>query len=251
MKTAHAETFNNLIDIAISMDEDPETAGSADTILKHVLSDYFFYKYTSESKTLLNVIKNMNLPDSISGKSSLLEVSAGDIQELMNGDSINDTLSGKIMLSPAYLKMAYPHHTPAFNKLPADDKGELISAIKEKNDAILHAFSKMERDIEAAKNRKILTLIALILRNIHLKTGLKLVKHEHKAEDIIRSIFSNCDSVFTASQTQLADLKDDTNIKNAIKSFFVIKKFSEISEITAMFKKELSRFTRRTQRLAK
>ncbi len=251
MKTAHAETFNNLIDIAISMDEDPEISGSADTMLKHVLSDYFFYTYTSESKSLLNVIKNMNLTDSISGKASLLEVSTDDIQELINGESINDTVCGKIMLSPAYLKIAYPHHTPAFNKLPPDDKGELISTIKEKNDAILHAFNKMERDIEAARNRKILTLIALILRNIHLKSGLKLVKHEHKAEEIIRSIFANCDSVFTASQPQLADLNDESNIKNVIKSFFVIKKFSEISDTTAMFKNELNRFTRRTQRLAK
>jgi len=250
MKTAQIETFNNLIDIVISFDEDPDIAGSAATMLKMILIDYFFHTLTDESKNLQQVIKNLKLEGPVTEKPSLLEVTTPDLQPLLDGESINDSLCGKIMLSPAYLKVAYPHHNPSFNKLPSEDKGELINAIKEKNDAIMKAFEKMQRDIDAARNRKVLTLIALILKNVHMKTGLRLVKHDQNAESIIRGIFSNCDAVFSASQGQLADLNDESKIKDAIKAFFVIKKYSEIREISDLFKNELKRFTKRTQRVA-
>jgi hypothetical protein len=250
MKSAQTETFNNLIDIVINYDEDPDVAGSADTMLKKILVDYFFHTYTDESKNLQQAIKNLKVEGPLTEKSSLLEVTTSDLQSLLEGESINDTLCGRIMLSPAYLKIAYPHHNPAFNKLPSEDKGELINAIKEKNDAIMTAFEKMQRDIDAARNRKVLTLIALILKNIHMKTGLPLVKHEQNAESIIRNIFTNCDTAFTASQGQLSDLNDESKIKNTIKAFFVIKKFRDIQEISELFKNELERFTKRTQRIA-
>jgi len=250
MKTAQIETFNNLIDIVISLDEDPDIAGSADTMLKMILNDYFFHSFTVESKNLQQVIKNLKLEGPVTEKSSLLEVTTSDLQPLLDGESINDSLCGRIMLSPAYLKIAYPHHNPAFNKLPSEEKGELIHAIKEKNDAIMKAFEKMQRDIDAVRNRKVLTLIALILKNIHMKTGLRLVKHDQNAESIIRGIFSNCDAGFSASQGQLADLNDESKIKDSIKAFFVIKKYSEIKEISDLFKNELKRFTKRTQRVA-
>lgn len=250
MKTAQIETFNNLIDIVISFDEDPDIAGSAATMLKMILINYFFHTFTDESKNLQQVIKNLKLEGPVTEKSSLLEITTPDLQPLLAGESINDSLCGRIMLSPAYLKVAYPHHNPSFNKLPSEDKGELINAIKEKNDAIMKAFEKMQRDIDAARNRKVLTLIALILKNIHMKTGLRLVKHDQNAESIIRGIFSNCDAGFSASQGQLADLNDESKIKDTIKAFFIIKKYSEIKEISELFKNELKRFTKRTQRVA-
>ena len=101
-------------------------------------------------------------------------------------------------------------------------------------------------DREADKKRKILTLVALILKNIHLKTGSPFNKLPKKAEDIIRGIFSHTDEVFSASQKQIADIQDDTKIKQIVKTFFMVKQFKDITEIAAMFKEELDRYRKRT-----
>jgi hypothetical protein len=65
-------------------------------------------------------------------------------------------------------------------------------------------------------------------------------------EEIIRSTFHNTDEIFTASQKQMADLQDDTKIKQIIKSFFMIKQFKDITDIADLFKEELERYRKRT-----
>ncbi len=150
------------------------------------------------------------------------------------------------MLSQQYLKAFYPHHAPSFNKLPEDVRFELLDLIKERNESILKAFEKMLVDREADKKRKILTLIALILKNIHLKTGSPFNKLSRPAEDIIRDIFSHTDEVFSATQKQITEIKDDTKIKQIVKTFFMVKQFKDITEISAMFKDELERYRKRT-----
>ena len=66
-----------------------------------------------------------------------------------------------------------------------------------RNETILTAFGKMLVDREADKKRKILTLIALILKNIYLKTGSPFNKLAKPAEDIIRrDIIETCRDAF-------------------------------------------------------
>ena len=149
------------------------------------------------------------------------------------------------MLSPAYLKAFYSSHPPSFSKLPEDVQFELIEKVKKKNDKLIEAFQKMMKDREADKKRKIITLIALIIRNIHLKSGRPLNKLQKSAEELISSIFLNTDEVFVASQKQLSDLNDDSKVKELIKSFFKVMQFKEITEIADIYKVELDRYRKR------
>ena len=52
--------------------------------------------------------------------------------------------------------------------------------------------------------------------------------------------------MFTASQKQIADLQDDTKIKQMVKTFFMVKQFKDITDIAEMFKEELERYRKRT-----
>jgi hypothetical protein len=149
------------------------------------------------------------------------------------------------MLSKEFLKHQYPHHAPSFGKLPEDVRFELIDDIKEKNSLIINAFSKMFKDLETTKERTVITLIALILKNIHRKTGRAINKLDEPAETIIKNIFPNTDSVFCGDQKQMGQLSDDSNIKDLVKKFFIIKQFAEITELAELFNDELSRFKRR------
>jgi hypothetical protein len=242
------ESYHNLIDACMALDEDPLTGGNTTVIFRKILSDYFFKKETYDSKSMELFFENFPAPPFIAEKNSLINVDIEEMSSYITGETVNDSLCGKIMLSPQYLKYAYPHHPPSFAKLPNDVMEELIKKAKDKNDVIINAFEKMSSDRKSDKSRKVLTLVALILKNIHGKTGLPFNKLNKKAEDIIRSIFTDCDKTFKASQKQTADLKDDNKIKTLIKEFFTIKKFQDIAEISSMFKNELERYRKRTLR---
>jgi hypothetical protein len=239
-------SFNNLIDAYLKMREDPECPVSVREQFVWIVGEYFFKQEKEANRNFELFINNMESPAFLDGMKSLFDISMEDLASFVRGTTFNDSLAGKIMLSQQYLKAFYPHHAPSFNKLPEDVRFELLDLIKERNESILSAFEKMLVDREADRKRKILTLIALILKNIHLKTGAPFNKLPKPAEDLIRSIFIHTDEVFTANQKQVAEIQDDTKIKQMVKTFFMVKQFKDITDISAMFKDELERYRKRT-----
>ncbi len=238
--------FNNLIDAYLKMREDPELARGVREQFLWILGEYFFKQEKESNRNFELFINNIELPAFLDGAASLFDINLEELASFVRGTTVNDSLAGKIMLSQHYLKAFYPHHAPSFNKLPEDVRFELLDLIKERNENILNAYEKMLVDREADKKRKILTLIALILKNIHLKTGSPFNRLPKPAEDIIRGIFSHTEEVFSASQKQIAEIQDDTKIKQIVKTFFMVKQFKDIIEISALFKEELDRYRKRT-----
>jgi len=239
------ETYNNLIDVCIILEEKPEYTGKAKEIFKNLLTDYFFKLEIGQSKSLEFFFGDFPMPEFLADKQSLLGIPIDDLKHYINGNSINDSLAGKIMLSNQYLKSFYPHHVPSFSKLPEDVKFELIDKIKEKNKYIISAFEKMNLDGEADRKRKIITLVALIMKNICRKTGRPLGKLNMPVEELIRKTYNIADEVFNGSQRQIAELGDDIKIKELIKAFFTIRQFSEINELAKIYRDELTRYKKR------
>jgi hypothetical protein len=245
MPAVKKETYNNLIDLYISLEENPELAGDTSELFRRILCDYFFEKETSESKHFEVYFHDFKLPHFISSANNLFEVPFNELRSYIEGSMVNDSLAGTIMLSSSYLKAFYSEHPPSFSKLPEDVQFELIGKVKIKNEKFIQAFQKMIKDREADKKRKILTLIALIIKNVHLKSGRPLNKLQKSAEEIISSIFINTEEVFVASQKQMSDLNDDSKVKELVKSFFKVMQFKEISEIADNYKIELQRYQKR------
>lgn len=240
-------TYHNLIDAIIDIEEDPDSRDPARGFPR-LLCEYFFAEETSENKAIAGYIYQLPVPEVIKQK-GLLKLTPEDIRPLVEGENLNDTLCARIMLQPAYLKYAFPHHSPTFSKMPPDIKGEIIKLIKERNQMVLNAFQKMQQDIQATKERTIKTLIALILKNVHLKTGMPFAKISEPVGQLIEKNFNFCNETFIASNKQIHELNDDTKIKILLKSLFVVKRFDELTELTQTFKTEAKRFTRRTQRI--
>jgi hypothetical protein len=230
----------------MKMQDDPERPATAREEFVWIIGEYFFKQEKEASRSFELIINNMESPAFLDGVKSLFELNMEDLTSFVRGTTVNDSLAGKIMLSQQYLKAFYPHHAPSFNKLPEDVRFELLDRIKERNDNILSAFEKMLVDRDADRKRKIITLIALILKNIHLKTGAPFNKLPKPAEELIRGIFIHTDEVFTASQKQVAEIQDDTKIKQVVKTFFMVKQFKDITGTAALFKDELDRYRKRT-----
>ncbi|OHD65030.1 MAG: hypothetical protein A2176_04585 [Spirochaetes bacterium RBG_13_51_14] len=239
-------SYNNLIDVCLKMLEDPERSGNVKEQFVWIIGNYFFEHEKSASKNMELLLNNITPPPFLNGAETLFDIKIEELKSYVRGNSTNDSLAGRIMLSQQYLKAFYPHHAPSFSKLPEDVRFELMDLIKEKNNTIISAYEKMLVDHEADAKRKTLTLIALILKNIHLKTAAPLNKLPKPAEEIIRSTFHNTDELFIASQKQMADLMDDTKIKQIVKIFFMVKQFKDIIGIAEMFKEELGRYRKRT-----
>ncbi|MCX8124530.1 MAG: hypothetical protein N3F66_10255 [Spirochaetes bacterium] len=240
-------TYHNLIDAIIDIEEDPESRDPSKGFPR-LLCEYFFAEETSENKAIAGYIYQLPVPEVIKQK-GLLHITPDDIAPLVEGENLNDTLCARIMLQPAYLKYAYPHHSPSFSKMPPEIKGELIKSIKERNQMILKAFEKMQQDIQATKERNVKTLIALILKNVHLKTGMPFAKIPEPVGQLIEKNFNFCNETFIASNKQIHEINDDTKIKNLLKSLFIVKRFDDLVELAQVFKSEAKRFTRRTQRI--
>ncbi|MBN2161092.1 MAG: hypothetical protein JW807_17020 [Spirochaetes bacterium] len=239
-------SYNNLIDLCLKMLEGQEYAGNAKAQFSRIMTDYFFEVEKNANRNMELFLENIEPPSFLDGLKSIFDISIDDLKAYVQGSSFNDSISGRIMLSQPYLKAFHPHHAPSFNKLPEDVRFELMDAVKEKNAAIISAFEKMLVDRDADRKRKVMTLVALILKNIHLKSGAPFNKLSRPAEEIISATFHNTDEVFTASQKQIADLQDDTKIKQMIKTFFMVKQFKDITGISEMFKEELERYRKRT-----
>jgi hypothetical protein len=238
--------YNNLIDVYCTLESDPAFSGDIAGQFMRFMSDYFFEKEKNTSKNIELVINSIPPPAFLFRARTIFDFDMEGLRKYVMGESINESLAGRIMLSSHYLKAFYPHHAPSFGKLPEDVRFELMDLIKEKNEAILAAFEKMRVDRAADRQRKILTLVALILKKIHNETEMPFNKLPRPADEIIRSIFRQSDEVFTADQKQTADLFDDSKIKQLIKSFFTVRQFKELTEIAALFRNELERFRKRT-----
>lgn len=237
-----SKTFNNLIDFVVAL----ESRGmKTHEVFRAVLTDYFFKKQ-SEEKKFLSFMKGFDFPPFLEVAPSLLDVDMDQFREYVEGTTPIDSLSGKIMLSKQYLRVFHPNYPSEFSKVPPNEQLELADEVKELNSGILAAFAKMAEDREADRSRTMLTLVALIIRNIHLKNGVMLSQIKGTATEIIRGIFTDADDVYRATQPQNAELGDDLKIKALIKAFCIVRKNSDLADITAMYKEELERFRART-----
>ncbi len=240
-----SERYNNLIDVCIALEEEPEGTLVPVEMFKRLLRDYFYRKEIENSRNLEQLIEKIPLPGFLESMNSIFDIDVDELRSYIESDMINNSISGKIMLSPNYLKVFYPQQPPSFSQLHEDAKFEIMDRIKDRNDCIISAFEKMLLDREADRNRTVLHLVALIIKNIYRRTGRPLNKLTRKAEDIIRSIYNNADETFTASMVQVSDLNDESKIKRIIKEFFKIKQFQDIKELSDLFKKELDRYRKR------
>lgn len=243
-----SESFNNLIDFCVGIESNPELQGKTEMIFRTILSDYFFKTESAENKKMEAFFNEVELPSFLKNCSSIFEIDVEKLKNEIEDGMINETLCGRIFLSQSYLKTFHSNHPPSYSKLPENLKFELMDEIKAKNSLIIFAFEKLRNDLEADKNRKISTLIALIIKNIHLKTGKPLNKISKPVNEIISSLFIHGNEIFIANQKQLSDIKDNSKIKELIKIFFPVRQFKEISEITEIYNKELERFILRAKR---
>ena len=248
---ANPKAFDGLLDFCIDLESDPEAAGNIEESFRRVLGGFFFGEETAESKPMSLYFSNLQCPGFLGRFTSLIDVDVDELSVFIDGETVNTSLAGKIMLSPQYLKAFYPHHPPSFNQLPPDVRQELLDKIKQKNADMRAAFEKMKRDVEADRGRKVLTLVAMILKAIHYRTEFPLNKLSMKAEDAIRAVYGRADEVFKASSTQLAELRDDSKIKELVKTFFAVRKFQDIAEMSDIFKQEFERLKNRTLRASR
>ncbi len=241
-----SESFHNLLDKMVLLIEDPSLHSNTSEMFRKLLVDYFFKKETYDSKKFEFFLSEFESPAFIENVDSIFEIDIEELRNFVEGEMVNNSLAGRIMLSTPYLRSFYPNSASDFNSLPEDVQFELVGKIKDMNSRIITAFQKMLNDIEADKNRKIITLIALILKNVFHKTGRPLNKLSKPANEIIKSIFRDVDDLFVAKPQQVSDLSDDTKVKELVKAFFTIKQFKDITEISEAFKDELERYKKRS-----
>ncbi|HEY1405289.1 MAG TPA: hypothetical protein VF857_01645 [Spirochaetota bacterium] len=235
------KTYHNLIDVVLTLEE---KGMKTDEVFRSVLIDYFFRKQSSEKK-FLSFMKGFDFPTFIQVAPSLLELDADQFSEYVQGSTPVDSLAGKILLTKQYLKIFHPDYPPEFKKVPGDIQIDLVDEVKEMNEGLLSAFAKMADDREADRKRTLLTLVALIIKNVHLKNGVALAQIKSPATGIIRDIFADADDIFRATALQHTELTDDLKIKSLIKSFCIVRKTSDMAQIASFFKEEYSRYRMR------
>ena len=243
-KEGRKTTFWNLLDIVIMFEEDK---GDKAGVFLRILMEYFFKEECGEKK-FLTFLKGFELPALFSGSGSIADMEEQEFEEFVNGSSPADSLCGQIMLSKPYLKTFQQNHQPEFKKLPSDVQMAMLDDIKERNVHIIKAFRKMHEDREADRARTVLRLVALILKNIQIRTGLPFSQMKGEASDSIREIFHDADSLFQATPSQVAEMNDDKNIKALVKVFFVIRRNQDLSDIAEHFRKEFERYRKRAER---
>ena len=242
-------SYRNLLDYLLDMEDDSDLAGNAQEQYRKLLMEYFFAEESRE-KAVATLFKNIDFPSELKTVEKLINIDGDLIRKIAENEVLNDTLAGKIILSKQFLKTYYSNHQPEFKKIPPDVQLEILDRIKEKNKCIISAFDKMQEDIEAGKKRKIITLAALIINNVHLRNGLPYNKLDEPADKFLSSLIKNGDTVFTGKPSDMADIGDDTVIKNIVKVFFPIKQHKDLMEFTDLFKAELKRFVRRAKVLS-
>lgn len=239
-------TYKNLLDYILEMLENPDYNGKPAEQFRNLLSSYFF-KDESKEKPIAAFFKTMDIPGIFTSVKSLLEITPESIKPLTDNELPGETIAGKLMTSKQYLKVYYSNHQPDFQKIPPDIRMEILDKIQNKNSSIQSSFVKMNEDIEADKKRTILKLTALILNNIHKKTGIPFNKLDENAETVLRSHIRNGNSLFEGKPADIADIGDESKIKDLIKEFFVIKQHKDLVEYSDLFKMELKRYQRRVK----
>ncbi len=240
--------YDDLIDYCVTAEEDPENGSSVTEMFRSILAGYFFKDETADSKSFTFFLEKFEFPDFLKKYSSIYDVDIDELRNYVDNETINGSLCGKIFLSTAYLKAFYPHQPPSFNQLSPDVRAEVLNKIKEMNRAIIAAFEKLKADFEADKNRKVLTVVAFIIKNIHRATEFPLKRLEKKAQDVIREIFPSSDTNYSANGRQNGELGDEGRVRDLIKAFFAIRKFQDIAELNALYRKELEHYKKRTLR---
>jgi hypothetical protein len=243
--------FDDFIDFYIEAEENSGFAGNAPELFRFALKEYFFKEECAESKAFSAFLDKLEMPAFLSGISSLLDVDIEAMRAEVDGEIANDSLCGKIFLSPAYLKSFYPHQPPSFNQMAPEVRAEVLNKIKETNQEIVAAFEKMKSDSDADRNRRVIQLLAFIIKNIHKKTEFPLNRLEKKAQDVIAEFFPSWNEIYTVNQKQNAELNDEGRVRDLVKAFFAIRKFQDIAEILELYKKELERYRKRTLRARK
>ncbi len=246
MSDFQPENYDNLIDKMLALNEDDEVKGNAGLMFKLLLKDYFFASESDDSKKFEAFLTDFESPDFLKNEESLFDIDIDELKNYMEGEVVSFSLAGKIMLSKIYLKAFYSNHPPDFNSMPEEVKSEVLEKVNEKNDKIISAFEKMKSDRTGDEKRKILTLVAHILKTVHYKTERPFNKLTRTAKEIIKSIYSNTDDIFTGDQVQIADLQDDMKIKDLLKVFFKINQFDEINEMKQIYDQELEIYKKRS-----
>lgn len=246
-RDARKTTYWNLIDVVIALEE--EKVEKAD-VFRKILIEYFF-KEECEEKKFFAFMKGFDLPELLTKAESIAHIDIDAFEAYVTGADPVESLSGSLMTSKPYLKTFHQNHQPDFSKLPGDVKLELLDEIRNKNAQIVKAFRKMHEDREADQSRTVLRLVALILKNIQIRTGLPFAPVKTSAEESIREIFRDADDIFEASPSQIAEMTDDKHIKALIKVFFVIRRNQDLSDIAEHFRKELERYRKRAEKIFK
>jgi hypothetical protein len=231
-------TFHNLIDLVLSYGEKKMRSDDA---FRAVLLEYFFRKESTEKK-FVSFLKGFEFPPFIEVAPSLSEIDMDQFTHYVNGTSSVDSLAGKILLSKQCLKIFHQNYPPEFKKIPTDVQIALLDEVKARNDGLVSAFRKMAADRAADRARTMLTLVALIFKNIRMRNGITLMEIKRTAPEIIREIFPDADAIFRASEPQNAELTDDLKIKALIKAFCVVRRNSDLAEVTSLFKSEFGRY---------
>ena len=240
-------TYNDLLDKVIELSSREDLAGNAGKMFKGLLREYFYKAQTADNKKFDAFLSDFEIPSFLNNTISIFDIDMDQLKNFVNGEMANSSLNGRIMMSAKYLSAFYSKFPPEYNKLPNEVKDEIFEKIKDTNTKFIAAFEKMMADRIADSKRKVITMVALIVKAMHLKTETPFNKLPKPAEEILKSVFIKTDEVFTAKEVQMRDLGDDTKIKQLIKVFFKIKTFNEITELAKLYREELEKYKKRSQ----
>lgn len=244
MAVEKGNTYLNLIDRMIVLENKGKVKG--DEVFRKLLTEYFFKDECAEKK-VLNSVKGIELPGFFTSTKSLIDMDMGQFLPWVKGSGVMESLAGKVLFSKPFLQAFYRNHPPEITKMPSEIQDELIEKVKQKNQMIISAFKKMKEDHEADRQRTMLILAALVLKNIKMRDGMNFSEIARPASDIISKIFRDADKVFKGTKSQCSELTDDKHIKALVKEFCIIRKNSELSELADKIKKEFERYMRRAQ----
>jgi len=241
------ESFNNLLDLIIDQESKLKTSKNASEVFRFLMINAFFKKEFFENKSFAFFLEKLEPPSEFNSLASLRDIDMELLHSVINRDSTDKSFAGSIMLSKAYMKNFHPNHPSEIIKVPVDIRLEMRENVLKKNRAIITGFEKMKKDMEADKKRKIITLVALSMKNVKMRTGCPIKNIDGSVDDVIKEHFLNHDEIFTASEKQMTILSDQTVVRNLLKLFFVVKSFNDLKNLNDLFAKEIERFRKRAQ----
>ncbi len=240
-----SESCNNLLDIIISQKDSPRFKNCPAELFRYLLINYFFRKEVFDSRPFFLFLEKFPMPEIFSSADDIRDLDPDTVDAAINDETVENSFCGRIMLSKNYLKIFFPNHIPDYYKVPNDVRLEMRAAADSRNRLIVSAFRKLHRDMERDQERKLITLVALIIINLHRRTGWTLINTDKSPEHIIRLHFDRPDDIFTGSEVQMAALNDDSVIRSLLKHFFVVKSFRDMKILSDEFRNEADRFKKR------